>query len=71
MISPCKHLNHDPAAFPHLELVTNDDGIKYWYRKNEEFNRRVQFCRCKRYRIGEYLDCYEPGYCNMYEMVSK
>jgi hypothetical protein len=67
MTLPCKHLNHNPNAFPLLELKTEND-ITFWYRKNEKHNKRVQFCKIKRFRINEFLDCYEPGYCNEYEV---
>jgi hypothetical protein len=63
---PCKHLNHDKDAFPRFELKT-ESGITFWYRKSEEYNKRVQFCRKRRQRINGYLDCYEPGYCSCYE----
>ena len=67
MIAPCKHLNHDKTAYPQLELRTEGE-ITYWYRPYETQNKRCQYCKIKRFRINNYVDCYEPGYCSEYEV---
>lgn len=64
-LKPCKHLNHDKDAYPRCELRTEGE-ITYWYRPYETQNQRCQFCKKRHQRINEYLDCYEPGYCNDY-----
>lgn len=59
---PCRHLNHDPDAFPSCVLKTdpNHPQVRYWKRQAlpyPEAPRDVQFCRL-RGRINNRYDCY-------------
>ena len=68
MIAPCKHLDYDRARAPGL-TQGEQDGIRYWVRPGAgaTWLQRCQFCKIKRFRINEYLDCFEPGYRDCYD----
>lgn len=65
-MKPCIHLDYELTRAPGLKQG-EIGGIKFWIRNGVDHLERCQFCKIKRFRIRNYLDCYEPRYCGDYE----